>query len=301
MSFTRSIRFTAWWLVVAVLLVVGAGCSTYPKSHVALQRDIEYARIGSHSLKLDLYTPRVVTKPMPVLVWIHGGAWKSGSKDFCPLAFLAKDGMAVVSIEYRLSTEAQFPAPLHDCKGAIRWLRANASRLQIDPDHVGVFGASAGGHYAALLGTTGEMLSMEGDVGGNTGQSSRVQAVVAFYPPTDLDRLVVKPEWRVSPVSDVARLIGGPIVDNLDKVARANPINYVTPGSAPFFLLHGDRDKLVPVEQSRLLYAALQKAGVPATLRIIPGKGHAITAPPAVAKEILEFLHQYLGIQVVGE
>ena len=161
----------------------------------------------------------------------------------------------------------------------------------------GFFGASAGGHLAALLATTGDLKEMEGNVGGNLGYSSRVQAVCAFYPPTNLDKLVTNPEWRRSPNSDVGRLLGGPLEENLDKVATANPINFITRKTAPIFLLHGDQDTLVPISQSEILYKALQKTGVESEFAVEKGKGHGIIAPPDVAPRIYRFYEKHLRIE----
>jgi len=208
---------------------------------------------------------------------------------------MATQQVAIVSINYRLSGTAPFPAPLYDCKAAIRWLRANAEKYHLDAGHIGLFGASAGGHLEALLGTIAGVASLEGDVGGNLDYSSRVQAVCAFYPPTDLDKLVTDQKLRHNPRTDVARFLGGALADKLDRAALANPINYITKDSAPFFILHGEQDALVPVGQSRLLYQALKRAGVEAQLEVVPG-GHGIIAPPQPAREICRFFQTHLGI-----
>ena len=272
------------------------GCITRIPPGVRAVKDIDYAHPDGHPLKLDLYLPEKPAGKLPVIVWIHGGSWKSGSKDFCPIVFMARKNLAIVSIDYRLSTVAAYPAQLHDCKGAIRWLRARADEYQLDPDRIGLFGASAGGHLAALLATTGGVQQLEGDVGGHLEYSSDVQAVCAFYPPTDLDKLVTNPDWRRSPNSDIGRLLGGALDANLQKAATANPINYITRKTAPIFLLHGDRDTLVPISQSEILYAVLQKAGVASEFAIVKGKGHGIIAPPDVAPRIYHFYQRHLRI-----
>jgi len=284
------------WLSLLAAVVMGTGCRAYSPKHVSVQRDLEYARPDGIPLMLDIYAPKQVTNRLPVLIWIHGGAWKAGSKERCPLAFLARKGFAVVSIEYRLLDQASFPAQLHDCKAVVRWLKAHADKLNLDADRIGVFGASAGGHLAALLGTTPDLKNLEGDVGGNLEQSSRVQAICAFYPPTDLNQLVTNPKWRTSPDSDIGKLLGGPLEQNLDKAARANPVNYITPDDTPFYLVHGDKDTMVRLDQSKILHEALLKAGVESTLYVVPGKGHGIGAPPEAAKEILDFLNRHLKL-----
>jgi acetyl esterase/lipase len=269
------------------------GCARLPAS-VKVERDLEYARAGGQSLKLDIYLPRKPAGKLPVVVWIHGGSWNSGSKDFCPIGFMAARNLAIVSLNYRLTDTATFPAPLFDCKGAVRWLRANAGQYDLDAEHIGIFGASAGGHLALLLATTANHPELEGDVGGNLNFSSRVQCVCAFYPPTDLNRLVSDPQSRTNANGDVARLIGGAVAQNLDKAAAASPLTYVDKSCAPVYLLHGGADKLVPPEQSRWFYEALKQAGVEAHLEIVPGKGHGIIAPPAAAQDIYAFFDRQL-------
>jgi acetyl esterase/lipase len=286
------------WAAVSSLLAAAlfsAGCLVAKlPAEVGVERNIEYARVSSGALLLDIYTPKNFTNTLPVIVWLYGGGWEWGSKDFCPIAYMAAQNIAVVSINYRLSGVAPYPAQIFDCKGAVRWLRANADKYHLDADHIGIFGASAGGHLAALLGTTAGNAELEGDVGGNLNFSSRVQAVCAFYPPTDLDLLVTNPVSRASATTMVGRLLGGPLNQNLAKAALASPLRFVSKESAPFFLLHGEMDSLVPVQQSELLYNALKKAGVEAHLVIVPGKGHGIIAPPEAAQKIYEFFGDHL-------
>jgi acetyl esterase/lipase len=208
---------------------------------------------------------------------------------------MAARNLAIVSMDYRLTGVAPFPAQLYDCKSVIRWLRANAVKYHLAADHIGVFGASAGGHLALLLATTMNRAGMEGDVGGNLNYSSRVQCVCAFYPPTDLNRLVTDPQTRLNPNGDVAKLIGGAVASHVDQANFASPLTYVGHDCAPVFLMHGGADQLVPADQSKLFYDALLKAGVEAHLEIIPGQGHGIIAPPAVAGEIYRFFDAHLA------
>ena len=277
------------------LLVFCAGCFLKPlPREVKKTSDLEYGNVHGRPLLLDLYTPKNQTGKIPVLIWIHGGAWKNGSKKRCPIAFMATQNVAVVSIDYRLSHEAPFPAPLHDCKGAVRWLRAHAEKYQLDSGHIGIFGVSSGGHLAALLGTTGDAETLEGNVGGNLNFSSKVQAVCALYPATDLNQLVTNAQQRISPKNDAGRLLGGTVESKQDVAALANPIRYVSKNSAPFFLVHGDEDKIVPLQQSRILYGALKDAGVDATLEILRGKGHGAIPNKEVAMGINTFFQKYL-------
>jgi acetyl esterase/lipase len=283
--------------ILLLLVTCLSGCMPRLPKSVETIKNIEYGRASGQSLLLDLYRPREFSQRLPVIIWLYGGAWKGGSKDSCPIAFIATKGAAVVSINYRLTEVAPFPAQIYDCKGAVRWLRAHADQYHLDPNRIGVFGVSAGGHLAALLGTTADNPALEGDVGGNLGYSSRVQCVCAFYPPTDLNRLVTDPHDRADPDSDVARLLGGPLADNIAKANFASPIFYVSKSSAPFFLMHGAADEVVSPEQSKILYDALERAGVEAHLEIIPNKGHGITAPPKVAEEIYRFFEAHLGLK----
>ena len=152
---------------------------------VTVLRDLQYIQGGHGRNRLDLYLPDKADGRLPLVVWIHGGAWWAGSKEGCPAVPLVGKGYAVASINYRLSQHAVFPAQIEDCKAAIRWLRANAVKYHLDPDHVGVWGESAGGHLVAMLGTTGNAKELEG-TGGNLDQSSHVQCVIDWFGPSDL-------------------------------------------------------------------------------------------------------------------
>jgi acetyl esterase/lipase len=270
-------------MLVAMVAATAAAPATQPgKSKLPegtkVLKALEYVKGGHEQQKLDLYLPPKADAPLPVIVWIHGGAWSGGGRDNPGqvLAFVAK-GYAVASISHRLSQQATFPAQIEDCKAAVRWLRANAKMYALDADHIGAWGASSGGHLVALLGTTGGVKELEGD-GGNAGQSSRVQAVVDFFGPTDflqMDAHALKGGLKHDPAtSPESRLIGGPIQKNVEKVKRASPITYITKETPPFFIAHGEQDSLVPCHQSELLYEALKKAEVEVTFQSIPGAGH---------------------------
>ena len=257
-----------------------------------VHRDLEYVAGGHARNKLDLYLPAKADHPLPVIVWIHGGGWYAGSKEGCPAVPLVAKGYAVASINYRFSQHALFPAQIEDCKAAIRWLRANAKKYNLDPDHIGVWGASAGGHLVALLGTTGSVKELEG-TGGNLDQSSRVQCVVDWFGPTDFTKMG---GWQDKPDSPMARLVGGPVRDRQELAAKANPITYIGKDSAPFLIMHGEEDKLVPMNQSELLDEALRKAGVESTLVRVPKNGHGGPGftTPENRKKIEEFFDKHL-------
>lgn len=248
-------------------------------SNVVWRKDLAYVTHGSPSQTLDLYAPRQA-KGVPLIVWIHGGAFLFGSKEGFPLEpvplQLLLEGYAVASINYRLSPEALFPAQLEDCKAAVRWLRANAEGFGIDPNRIGVWGASAGGNLAALLGTTGEVHDF--DSGENLDYPSRIQAVCDFYGPTDFLQMDAHrlPDGQIhdAPDSPESKLVGGPIQDNPYKVRRANPVTYVTKGAPPFLIVHGKLDRLVPFNQSQLLAAALEAVRAPVQFHPMEDGGH---------------------------
>jgi acetyl esterase/lipase len=289
-------------LALTVLVLTAALCQGFAQPAARLlpegttfHRDLAYVPNGHQRQKLDLYLPKEGTN-LSLIIHIHGGAFKMGSKgQDVPRDYLTQ-GYAIASINYRLSQHAKFPAQIEDCKAAVRWLRAHAREYRLEPSHFAAWGPSAGGHLAAMLGTTGD--TREFDVGANLDQSSRVQAVVDYFGPTDFLQMDAHrlPNGMVhdpanSPESE---LIGGAIQENKDKVAKANPITYVTPGDPPFLICHGDQDPLVPHHQSELLKAALKKAGVEVTLYTVKGAGHGGFKDPKVAELTREFLARHL-------
>jgi acetyl esterase/lipase len=253
---------------------------------------LEYVPGGHQRQKLDLYLPEKVTRPLPVIVWVHGGGWYEGDKDWRRAVPLVPKGYAVANINYRLSQDAIFPAQIEDCKAAIRWLRSNAAKYTLDPDHIGAWGPSAGGHLVALLGTTGNVKELEG-TGGNLDQSSRVQCVVDWFGPTDLATMGGQYD---EPESSVARLTGGPVQKNKEKAARASPVTYVTKDAAPFLIMHGDKDDVVPLGQSVKLADALRRAGVEVKFQVYKGAGHGgrVFTSPESWRIIEDFFAKYL-------
>lgn len=260
---------------------------------VQAHRDLEYIPGGHARNKLDLYLPAKADRPLPVIVWIHGGGWTVGSKENCPAVQFVGKGYAVASINYRFSQHALFPAQIEDCKAAIRWLRANAKKYSLDAAHIGVWGSSAGGHLVALLGASGDVKELEGQ-GGNLDQSSRVQCVVDFFGPTDFTKVAI---WHDKPDTHIAHLFGGPVREKKELAAKANPITYVSKTAAPFLIMHGEEDNLVPMNQSELLDAALRNAGVESTLVRIPAIGHGGPGFTSAEnrKKIEEFFAKHLG------
>ena len=249
--------------------------------NVRFLQDLEYIPGGHERNKLDLYLPKQpkTSHPLPLIVWVHGGAWRAGSKQRCrALRFLDK-GYAAASINYRLSQHAIFPAQIEDCKAAIRWLRASAKKYNLDPNRIGVWGSSAGGHLVALLGTTGGVKDF--DKGPNLHVSSRVQAVCDFFGPTDFVEMGRFPSNmnHHAPNSPESQLIGGPVPKNKKACQGVNPITYITRDAPPFLIMHGDKDMTVPLNQSQLLYEALKKAGIKVKFHTVKGGGHGFSGP----------------------
>lgn len=243
-----------------------------------VQRDLVYERVGGRDLRLDLYFPPAVSGPLPVIIWIHGGGWNRGRKERCPGARIVDEGYAVASIDYRLTTVAPFPAQIEDWKAAVRWLRANASTYNLDPDRIGVWGFSAGGHLAALVGTSGGVPELEGD-GDNLNVSSRVQAVLVVSAPVDFlrgyhDASATPTETTPKVLTAIKMLMGGRIEEHKTTAIEASPLHYVSKNDPPFLIIHGQEDRTVPLAQCQLLAEALKRAGVETTLEIANGRGH---------------------------
>jgi acetyl esterase/lipase len=267
---------------------------------IQVLRDLQYIWGGHERNKLDLYLPKQdgdkgqKVERLPLIIWVHGGAWMSGDKKYCPAVRFAHKGYAVASINYRLSQHAIFPAQIEDCKAAVRWLRANAEKYGLDPNRFGAWGPSAGGHLVALLGTTGDVNDF--DKGQNLNISSRVQVVCDYFGPTDFLKMADFPSTMKhnDANSPESKLIGGAILENKEACRRANPITYITKDDPPFLIVHGDADPLVPHNQSQLLYEALQKAGVQARLHIVKDGGHGGFKDPAIEKMVDDFFDMHL-------
>jgi len=241
--------------------------------------NLKYGGAGDRNL-LDIYLPEKLDKPVPVVVWVHGGGWQKGDKSPSPQFLqLLPRGFAVVSINYRLSGQAPFPAQIYDCKAAIRWVRANAKEYHLDPDRIGVWGVSAGGHLVALLGTSGDVKELEGTVGDHLNVSSRVQAVSDYCGPTDLaviyDQAGDDNVFKGKGNTYFENLFGGgPLTKHTELIRQANPITYISADDPPFQIIHGDKDTLVPFGQSQILADALKAKGVPCDFTLIPDCGH---------------------------
>lgn len=238
--------------------------------------NVAYANTSS-AQRLDLWLPSAGAGPFPVVVWIHGGGWERGDRrvrNTPPAEYLLKRGFAVGSIDYRLSSEAVFPAQIADVKAAIRHLRANSASYALDPSRIAVWGESAGGHLAALAGTTGSLTMFDDPALGNVGVSSRVQAVVDFYGPAafhtfDRDAQEARCARRIAGGDSTAsRLIGAPVGANPALAERASPITYVSAAAPPFFVQHGKADCMVPWRQSDALVRALRAKVTSAAVQV---------------------------------
>ena len=271
-------------------------------------RDLRYARAETRDLLLDLYLPEASERrALPLIVWVHGGAWRMGSKNDCREALpLLDEGCAIASVGYRLSDAASFPAQIRDCKAAVRWLRQHAAEYHLDPQRFGTWGPSAGGHLVSLLGVSAGVSAWDAPEAGYEaaqGPSSAVQAVCDWFGPSDFTHMNDEPgeQDHFAPDSPESQLIGGPVLSNLAAVAAANPITYLTSGRGdlpPFLICHGDQDRTVPPNQSVLLQAALSEAGGEASLMIVPGAGHGFQgwAYATVLERVKAFFRAHLEI-----
>jgi acetyl esterase/lipase len=266
--------------------------------HIA---DVPYAATDNPRQQLDLLLPKEKkgNGRLPVVVLIHGGAWMGGDrKSGLPMlaAVVAGGEYAGVTVGYRLSGEATWPAQIHDCKAAIRWVRANASQYQLDPDKIGVAGGSAGGHLVAMLGTTGDDPSLEGTLGKHLGISTKVQCVVDQFGPSDLLTIGKAPSSikHDAPDSPESRLLGGPVQSKPDAARDASPVTHVSADDPPFLVIHGTSDNVVPFDQSKRMVDALRKAGVSTVFIPVAGGGHGNFRTPEVARRVRLFFDKHL-------
>jgi acetyl esterase/lipase len=281
-------------LVSTTALLVRPACAT---DQVKTFPDVVFAEPDGHKLQLDLLVPADIPKP-PLVVYIHGGAWSQGSRKEQPFAWLSKSGFAVASIEYRFAKDAIYPAQIQDCKAAVRWLRAHAGEYGYDATRIAAIGTSAGAHLAVLLGTTNGNKQLEGDVGGNSSESSNVAAVVDFFGPVDfILRAKTQPEMTNVPGSRVYNLLGGAPKDREELAKLASGAWQVSPDDAPLLIFHGEADKTVLPGQSERLYEVAKAAKLEASIHLVPKAGHDVTpflADPKNKELVVEFLTKYL-------
>jgi acetyl esterase/lipase len=265
---------------------------------------IVYARVDSIDLKLDLYLPSVPAplndldfsaarnaRSWPLIIWFHGGGWRGGSRaDPSPAMPFLDSGYAVASVSYRLSTQALWPAQLHDAKAAVRWLRARAPAYTLDTARFVAWGTSAGGHLAAMLGVTSPQDSLEGRVGEDSGVSAGVRAVVVYHGPSDFLEPHAK---RGKKGSSIAELLGCTVAECRERARLASPVSYVTFDDASFFIVHGLADSTVPFSQAVRLESALRRAAVPVEIILLPKADHG--GPGFVSEAMMARVRAFLN------
>ncbi|HBU60605.1 MAG TPA: alpha/beta hydrolase [Verrucomicrobiales bacterium] len=275
-------------LIIGILLCINSATA----NNIKITKDIEFAVVNNQGLKLDLYQPKK-PKSSPLVVWIHGGGWRKGTKERCYIDWLPEHGYTVASISYRYSSVAKFPAQIHDCKGAVRWLRANAEKYGYNPKKIFIAGSSAGGHLTALMATTSENKELEGAVGGNLKFSSVIQGAIVYYGATDfILRSKTQPSRANAKGSVVYDLLGGGAHEKIKAAKLASACYHVSKDDAPLLIFHGSKDKTVLIDQSEAIKEKYDKAGLPAQLHIVEGAGHGgnIFYRGVNASHLLKFL-----------
>jgi acetyl esterase/lipase len=260
---------------------------------VVFERDIEYANPDGQHLQLNLARPKEGKAPFPAVVCIHGGGFRAGSREGYnnTILTLAQNGYVAVTVSYRLAPKYQFPAAVQDTKAAVRWVRANAKKFDIDPDRIGVTGGSAGGHLALFLGVTAELKEFDGDQ--NPGFSSRASCVVDVYGPSDFTKSYGK---SVDAGQVLPLWLGGDLTTAKAAHLRSSPLYWVTPNAAPTLCIHGTKDTYVHHEQSEWLVDKLKAAGVEAELLLLDGAGHGFKGDDAkkADKAMLDYFAKHL-------
>lgn len=280
MNSTNTIRVPAKLIPLLATVIFVATTATAAPPTSKPTKDITFATVDGHALKLDLFMPKTVktkvktnaTKP-PLVVFIHGGGWRNGSYKRCHTKWLTEYGYAVASVGYRLTDKAIFPAQVHDCKAAIRWLRAHAADYGYDATRIGVAGTSAGGYLALMMGVTGkagkasatskaknDKHELEGKVGEHLEQSSAVHAIVDYYGPSDFVlRSQNQPSKTESEDGSVYKLLGGPASKHIALAKLASPVFHVTKDDPPLLIIHGEKDTTVKPDQAKRMADVYRK------------------------------------------
>ncbi len=265
-------------LCLAPSLLLAQNAAPKVPDGVAYEPDIVFGKGGDVELALDIARPEKLDKPAPCVVFIHGGGWQGGNRKVHTPHVLefAKRGFVSATIQYRLVPKAVFPAQVEDVKCAIRYLRANAEKHQLNPDKIGAVGFSAGAHLSMLLGTMDEKDGLEGS-GGHADQSSKVQAVVAFFGPTDL--AADFPTTPVDVPSLIHKFLSGTREEKPDNYKAASPITYVDKDDAPTLIYHGMKDRLVPFAQAEKMAEVMHQAGMAGRVELMLGADHGWGEP----------------------
>jgi acetyl esterase/lipase len=263
-----------------------------PDIPITIKKDIEYGNAGNRPLLLDLYRPENIDKPLPAIVFIHGGSWRSGKKeDYQPYAMhYAQRGYVCASVQYRLSGEAPYPAAVHDVKAAIRYVRDEAESIGVDPKRIGVAGGSAGGHLAMMVGFSSDIDTLDGK-SGHEDAASNVACVVNLYGVTDMTTPYARGVSETN--AAVRRFFSGTYKEQPDRYAEGSPLNYVTPDDPPTLILHGTVDALVPINQADILAKKLAAVGVPYIYDRLPGWPHSMDTAKPVNERCLWYMDRF--------
>lgn len=263
---------------------------------VTIEEGVVFGRGGDRELRCDVFRPPFPEPNAPAVLLLHGGGWQSGDRSQLRGygILLGREGYVCVAAEYRLAPGSPWPAQIHDVKAAIRWMRAEAGSLGIDPGRIAVEGNSAGGHLALLAAGTPGLAEFEGE-GGNAGAPTDVAAVLAVYPPTLLPKVP----------GELAPVVGAFHDEEPDERAQlASPVTHVSPSFPPTLLIHGGADELVPVRASTLMYEKLAEAGVPVDLHVFAGQPHAFDAEARFgrlcAAEMQLFLDRFVRVRALS-
>lgn len=263
-----------------------------------LEKDIPYATVDGETLRLDLYKPSDASGASPLLVFVHGGAWENGTKEAMPLSALAERGYTIASLDFRPASRAPFPGQVHEIKAAIRFLRSAQQRYGYDASKIAILGMSSGAHLAALVGTTNGDRELEGTLGEHARQSSDVQAIVGYFPATNLTTILTQSTPFGLGVREPAlkRLLGALPQDNATVARQASPVFHVDASDPPLLLLHGDQDPQMPINQSHELEGAYAKHGNRAELIVVHGAKHGGDefVAPANIERVAAFLDEHL-------
>lgn len=298
---TRSL-LSALAFQVLSLVAATAQLPSSPPSGIKILKDLDYVGKGHPRQQLDLYLPETkADKARPLIVFIHGGAWAGGSKQdgVGPLSlFLSEHRYAAASLGYRLTNEASWPAQIHDCKAALRWLGQHATKYDYDINRIALFGVSAGGHLVSLLGTSIGDKALEGSLGLTEAPAPRIQCVINFCGPTNFLSYsqqggTIDPD---DPKNVIAKFFGGPMKEHLELAKVASPVHHVTPDDPPFLHIHGTNDELVPYAQAQEFDAAFEKVGVSSTLLTGTGAGHAF-----LSEELIGHMRAFLAHHLLGQ
>jgi acetyl esterase/lipase len=279
----------------SILLITILSCFTFKtqaQTDSEIIKNIVYAEDGNKKLQLDIYKPKEQKEPY-LIVWVHGGAWHSGSKENPPLGLLPY-GYALASFDFHVSTEKPFPANVHDIKAAIRFLRANVKKYGYKADKIIIWGASSGGHLATLIATTNNNATLEGNLGNYPEISSSVQACLDFYGPTNFLTILNQstPHGLNMRLPALAILLGKPLEQASDLAKLASPTYQVDASDPPIFIVHGEQDNQVPINQSIELLSAYKNLNLKAQIEFVPNAGH--TDPIYYKKEMMEKVNRFL-------